>query len=80
MVREPAGQVAQYFAPPAVQRVDSGQSTGAGEFMDDSESVSGEESPESDQGPDIDELARKILPEIKRRLAIDWERGRGRMR
>ena len=32
------------------------------------------------QEPDIDELARKILPEIKRRLAIDWERGRGRIR
>jgi hypothetical protein len=75
-----AGAVTQYFAPPAIQRIDSEQAAGAGEAAGDPEETVAEQAPEGDEGPDIDELARKVLPEIKRRLAIDWERGRGRIR
>jgi hypothetical protein len=62
---------------PWIQRTDSGEQT---------ESVGSETEPEvideDDEGEaedvDIEQLARDILPIIKRKLAIEWERNRGR--
>jgi hypothetical protein len=67
--------VTQHFAPPLIQRQDE---------VTESPADSGEEgedeaeSPEDD-GAKVDELARLVLPEIKRLLQLDWERGRGRL-
>ncbi|MGD2077234.1 MAG: hypothetical protein PVH18_02565, partial [Chloroflexota bacterium] len=73
MVAEPSGLVTQFFGPPVIQRVE--EETRPSEQSDDT-GAEGEQ-PQED-GLTLDHLARLILPEIKRRLAIDNERSRGR--
>ena len=63
-----------FTAPQAIQR--------STEFDDSSISEPSntefEDEIEDDVQPDIDELARQVYAQLKRRLKIEWERGRGR--
>ena len=63
-------------ALPWIQRTESGEETGSGEDGVGQEQQEDEES--ASTGADIEQLARDILPIIKRKLAIEWERNRGR--
>jgi hypothetical protein len=69
--------VTQEFPLAGVQRVAApeqgrGDSSGGAEDSGETEETSSDK-----QELDISELARQVFPEIKRRLNVDWERGRG---
>jgi hypothetical protein len=67
--------VTQTFAPPFIVRDDAGVAS-----AETSAASTGEAPQTSAPELDIGALARTLLPEIKRRLAVEWERGRGRLR
>ena len=64
----------QEFPSIAVQRAIS-----VDEVLSEVEPESGPEEEGGESDIDISELARRVLPEIKRRLNMEWERGRGRI-
>jgi hypothetical protein len=76
--------VTQAFAPPVIQRVEEQvRSPGLRESGETDESDSDaeqEEASDEEAKVDVDKLAALVFPEIKRRLAIEWERGRSRIR
>jgi len=71
--------VTQAFAPPVIQRAQEEVPT-RGETGDIAADTEQEEESGTEAGIDVDKLAALVFPEIKRRLAIEWERGRGRIR
>lgn len=79
-LREPGRLLTQQFAPPVLQRVESESRTAGDAAEGVTEEATEQDEAEDGAEIDIEALARKVLPEIKRRLAIDWERGRGRIR
>jgi hypothetical protein len=70
--------ITQEFPSADVQREESMESRRGSGSVDVGESGEAEETSADEQELDISELARQVFPEIKRRLNVDWERGRGR--
>ncbi|MGB3714977.1 MAG: hypothetical protein WA996_11165 [Candidatus Promineifilaceae bacterium] len=62
---------------PWIQRTDSGEQAESGGDESESEVVDADEGGAAED-VDIEKLARDILPIIKRKLSIEWERNRGR--
>lgn len=60
---------------PLIQRMDSASPDG-GPAVDDTEAQPDSETPAGTGQPDIDELSRKVYAEVKRKLAVEWERMR----
>jgi len=60
---------------PLIQRVDSASPDG-GPTVDDTAAQPDSETPSGTGQPDIDELSRKVYAEVKRKLAVEWERMR----
>jgi hypothetical protein len=87
LVASAPAQVLEYSPPtktigldavlPWIQRTDSGEQTESGGGESETE-VTGEDEEDEAEDVDIEKLARDILPLIKRKLAIEWERNRGR--
>jgi hypothetical protein len=77
--QESAGLVTQRFRPPVIQRVDAGRGAVDADAGQAPAAADEAEEPAGESQIDVDKLARQVLPEIKRRLEIDWERGRGRL-
>ncbi len=77
---QPQQLVTEVFRAPDLQRddVQTGQTESAGAGQAEEAADEGGEEKKSEV--DVDELARKVYPEIRRRLEIEWERGRGRFR
>jgi hypothetical protein len=77
--QEPGELITQLFRPPVIQRVDAGRGAIDDEMGQAAAAADEVEEPAGEEEIDVDRLARQVLPEIKRRLEIDWERGRGRL-
>ena len=79
----PAKLVTEEFQSPDIQRSlrDSESSAGQLDLTRDGgqEESAGEDGGDGKGEVDVNELARKVYPEIRRRLQVDWERGRGRL-
>jgi len=73
--REPAPATGQQSQPSSVATVQSGMPTRTASAQE-----GGEQGAEAgEQGEvNVEELARQVYSEVKRRIAVDWERGRGR--
>ena len=69
----PSPLVTQEFPVPGVQRA-----VRIEEVEAVTESEPGETETSQEPEIDVDQLARDVFPEIKRRLKVEWERGRGR--
>jgi hypothetical protein len=62
---------------PWIQRTASGEQTESGSGETEPEVIDEDDEGEAED-VDIEQLAREILPIIKRKLTIEWERNRGR--
>ncbi|MCB8942766.1 MAG: hypothetical protein H6658_03205 [Ardenticatenaceae bacterium] len=76
MAESPGSQDATTFTTPILQRALTGETTSSVEESLVESSAS--DSSEDDSDIDIDILARKVYAQLKRRLALEWERGRGK--
>jgi len=75
LARQPAAPAATLpFAPlPLQPRVDSGSAPAV------QREESGEVTGPAEAGIDLEQLSEQVYNEIRRRLAVEWERGRGRL-